>query len=135
MLTSDRALSFAWGVDGKTKPAKTVIRGGYGWFFDRFQSTNVLQAIRQNGVNQQQYVVKNPSPNETAATASAAASEAAPTTYSIAPNLTAPVNMQAAIGVEHRFGQKFTTRDHLYQLARRASALHRQYQCLPARHL
>jgi hypothetical protein len=101
-------LSFAWGVDGKTKPAKTVIRGGYGWFFDRFQSTNVLQAIRQNGINQQQYVVKNPSPNETAATASQAASEAAPTTYSIAPNLTAPVNMQAAIGVEHRFGQKIT---------------------------
>ena len=101
-------LSFAWGVDGKTKPAKTVIRGGYGWFFDRFQSTNVLQAIRQNGINQQQYVVKNPSPNETTATASAAASEAAPTTYSIAPNLTAPVNMQAAIGVEHRFGQKVT---------------------------
>jgi hypothetical protein len=101
-------LSFAWGVDGKTKPAKTVIRGGYGWFFDRFQSTNVLQAIRQNGINQQQYVVKNPSPAATAATAAQAASEAAPTTYSIAPNLTAPVNMQAAIGVEHRFGQKVT---------------------------
>jgi len=101
-------LSFAWGVGGGSKPAKTVIRGGYGWFFDRFQSTNVLQAIRQNGINQQQYVVKNPSPNETAATASAAASEAAPTTYSIAPNLKAPVNMQAAIGVEHRFGQKVT---------------------------
>src|ERR1700733_6232302 len=101
-------VSFAWAVNGKSKPATTVIRGGYGWFFDRFQSTNVLQAIRQNGINQQQYVVKNPSPNETAATASQAASEAAPTTYSIAPNLTAPVNMQAAIGVEHRFGQKIT---------------------------
>ena len=62
--------AFAWAVNGKSKPAKTVIRGGYGWFFDRFQYTNVLQAIRQNGINQQQYVVKNPSPNETAATAS-----------------------------------------------------------------
>ena len=101
-------LSFAWGVGGGSKPAKTVIRGGYGWFFDRFPSANVLQAIRQNGINQQQYVVKNPSPGETAATASVVASEAAPTTYSIAPNLTAPVNMQAAIGVEHRFGQKIT---------------------------
>jgi hypothetical protein len=100
--------AFAWAVNGKSKPAKTVIRGGYGWFFDRFQYTNVLQAIRQNGINQQQYVVKNPSPNETPATASAAASEAAPTTYSIAPNLRAPVNMQAAIGIEHRFGQKIT---------------------------
>ena len=100
--------AFAWAVNGKSKPAKTVIRGGYGWFFDRFQYTNVLQAIRQNGINQQQYVVKNPSPDITAATAAQAVSEAAPTTYSIAPNLRAPVNMQAAIGIEHKFGQKIT---------------------------
>ena len=97
--------SFAWAVNGKSKPATTVIRGGYGWFFDRFQATNVLQAIRQNGINQQQFVVKNPTPGEITLSA---ASEAAPTTYSIAPNLTAPVNMQAAIGVEHRFGKKIT---------------------------
>jgi len=98
-------LAFAWAVDGGSKPAKTVIRGGYGWFFDRFQSTNVLQAIRQNGINQQQFVVKNPSPGETP---SSTASEAAPTTYSIAPGLKAPINMQSAIGVEHRFGKNIT---------------------------
>ena len=97
--------AFAWAVNGKSKPATTVIRGGYGWFFDRFQSTNVLQAIRQNGINQQQFVIKNPSPN---GTISAGASEAAPTTYSIAPNLTAATNMQAAIGVEHKFGKSIT---------------------------
>jgi hypothetical protein len=102
-------LSFAWAVDGGSQPAKTVIRGGYGWFFDRFQSTNVLQAIRQNGINQQQYVVKNPVPGETTiSTASLAASEAAPTTYAISPDLKAPVNMQAAIGIEHRFGKNIT---------------------------
>ena len=100
-------ISFAWAVDGGSQPAKTVIRGGYGWFFDRFQSTYVLQAIRQNGINQQQYVVKNPAPGETTA-ASLAASEAAPTTYAISPTLRAPVNMQTAIGVEHRFGKNIT---------------------------
>jgi hypothetical protein len=98
-------VAFAWAVNGKSKPATTVIRGGYGWFFDRFQSTNVLQAIRQNGINQQQFVIKNPSPD---GTISATSSEAAPTTYSIAPNLTAPINMQAAIGVEHKFGKNIT---------------------------
>ena len=102
-------LSFAWALGGGGKPATTVIRGGYGWFFDRFQSTYVLQAIRQNGINQQQYVVKNPPPGTTAIPPSSlVASEAAPTTYSIAPNLTAPVNMQAAIGIEHRFGRNIT---------------------------
>jgi hypothetical protein len=101
--------SFAWAVNGGGKPATTVIRGGYGWFFDRFQSTNILQAVRQNGINQQQYVVKNPTPGETALPPSSLeASEAAPTTYSIAPNLTAPINMQAAIGIEHRFGKNIT---------------------------
>ena len=97
--------AFAWAVNGKSKPATTVIRGGYGWFFDRFQSTNVLQAIRQNGINQQQFVIKNPSPD---GTISSTSSEAAPTTYSIAPNLTAATNMQAAIGVEHKFGKMIT---------------------------
>ncbi len=50
-------------------------------------------------------MIKNPAPG---GTISLAASEAAPTTYSIAPNLTAPINMQAAIGVEHRFGKNIT---------------------------
>jgi Carboxypeptidase regulatory-like domain len=100
-------VSFAWAVGGASKPATTVIRGGYGWFFDRFQATNVLQAIRQNGINQQQYVVKNPPPGAILP-GSLAASEAAPTTYSISPSLTAAVNMQAAIGIEHRFGKNIT---------------------------
>ncbi len=64
MLTLDRASRSPGRLTARSKPAKTVIRGGYGWFFDRFQSTNVLQAIRQNGINQQQYVVKNPAPGE-----------------------------------------------------------------------
>ena len=98
-------ISFAWALGGGNKPAKTVIRGGYGWFFDRFQSTYVLQAIRQNGINQQQFVIKNPAPGETSLPA---ASDAAPTTYSISPSLRAPTNMQTAIGVEHRFGKNIT---------------------------
>src|ERR1700678_467436 len=98
-------ISFAWAVGGGKQPAKTVIRGGYGWFFDRFQSTYVLQAIRQNGINQQQFVIKNPIPGDATLPA---ASEAAPTTYAIAPNLRAALNTQAAIGIEHRFGKNIT---------------------------
>jgi hypothetical protein len=101
-------LSFAWAPGVRNNaPAKTVIRGGYGWFFDRFSSTYVLDAIRQNGVNQQQYVIKNPDFYENAPSASqlAASSTAAPTIYQVAPHLKAAVNMQAALGIEHQFGK------------------------------
>ncbi len=103
--------SFAWapGATGK-KPAKTVIRGGYGWFFDRFAENNIMQALRNNGVNQQQYVIKEPNFYQNAPSASvlAASNTAAPTIYQIAPNMHAAVNMEAAIGVEHQFGKTVT---------------------------
>jgi hypothetical protein len=104
-------LSFAW-APGATngKPSKTVIRGGYGWFYDRFSSSNVLQTLRHNGVTQQQYVIKNPSFYQNAPSAAQLAllSTSAPTIYTLAPNLKASVNMQAAIGVEHQFGKVLT---------------------------
>jgi hypothetical protein len=104
-------LSFAWapGAHGNT-PAKTVVRGGYGWFFDRFAEGNILQAIRQNGVNQQQYVIQNPGFYQNAPSPAqlASSSVAAPTLYQIAPDLKASVNMQAAIGVERQFGKVAT---------------------------
>ena len=101
--------SFAWAPAGAAKKASTVIRGGYGWFFDRFQYNDVLQTVRQNGINQKEYVVKNPTFYENApSTGSLSNDEAAPTTYQLSPRLKAPVNMQAAIGVEHQFGKLVT---------------------------
>ncbi len=93
-------LSFAWAPGAKNgKPAKTVLRGGYGWFYDRFAVSNILQTIRQNGVNQTQNVVNY---------ASGAAQPSAPTIYTLSPNLKAAISMQAALGVEHQFGKAVT---------------------------
>jgi hypothetical protein len=100
--------SFAWapGAHGRT-PGRTVIRGGYGWFYDRFAETNLMQALRNNGVNQQRFVINNPTFTQDAPPASelGSTSAAAPTIYELAPNLQAAVNMQAALGLEHQFGK------------------------------
>jgi hypothetical protein len=86
------------------------IRGGYGWFYDRFNATYVLDAIRQNGTNQKQYVIKSPSfyQNAPAASELAASATTAPTIYEISPHMKAALNMQAAVGVEHQFGKVAT---------------------------
>jgi hypothetical protein len=45
----------------KGKTAKTVVRAGFGMFYDRFSLANTLAAERYNGTVQQQYVVTSPS--------------------------------------------------------------------------
>jgi hypothetical protein len=54
-------LGFAWGIggDGKSAP-KTVLRGGFGLFYDRFAQDLILNADRLNGVTEQQYIVTSP---------------------------------------------------------------------------
>ena len=54
-------LAFAWAPGGSgQKRAKTVLRAGFGMFYDRFALANTLAAQRFNGLVQQQYVVPNP---------------------------------------------------------------------------
>jgi hypothetical protein len=51
----------AWGVGGtQAKPAKTVLRAGFGIFYDRIADSITLQADRFNGSTQQSYFIQNP---------------------------------------------------------------------------
>lgn len=98
-------LSLAWAPAGAK--AKTVIRAGYGWFYDRFGYLNVLNAVRQNGITEQQYVVQNPTfyQNAPSAATLSSLSAVAPTIVQISPNLKASLNMEAASGFDHQFGK------------------------------
>ena len=55
-------IGIAWGLggNGKNKSPKTVLRMGYGIFYDRLTSDLVLQEQLQNGIIQQQFLVQNP---------------------------------------------------------------------------
>src|SRR3984957_12033083 len=54
-------VGIAWGLDahGNT-PAKTVLRTGFGIFYDRIPLTSTLNAELYNGVTQQSYFLLNP---------------------------------------------------------------------------
>ncbi|HSZ60213.1 MAG TPA: carboxypeptidase regulatory-like domain-containing protein [Terriglobales bacterium] len=90
-------LSFAWGLGGAGKSApKTVLRGGFGLFYNRITQDMVINADRFNGVTEQQYTVKNPSyPTPPPPTTP-------PTTYQINPTLHAPYIIESAFSVERQ---------------------------------
>jgi uncharacterized membrane protein YgcG len=91
-------LSFAWGIGGGGKSApKTVLRGGFGLFYNRVTQDMVLNADRLNGVTQQQYIVDSPSyptPPQL--------STEPQTIYQINPTLHAPYIVQSAFSMERQ---------------------------------
>jgi hypothetical protein len=103
-------VGIAWGIDanGKNKSPKTVLRLGYGIFYDRFLESLVLQQQLQNGLIQQQYLIQNPSffdPTTTITPASPDFPTAVTPTSAIYlknPNLRAPYTMQTGVTLERQ---------------------------------
>jgi len=96
-------LSFAWGIDGKgSKAAKTVLRGGFGAFYDRFNETGLLTADRFNGLNQVTYFVRNPQTFMFPVQPPPTLPITSPTIYQINSNLHAPYVMQTAVSLERQ---------------------------------
>ena len=97
-------VSFAWGIGGGGKSApKTVLRGGFGLFYDRFSQDYVLDADRLNGVTQQQYAVSSGIdffPNVPAVNTLPA--QTTSPIYKIAPTLHSPYIMQTAFSLERQ---------------------------------
>ena len=98
----------AWGL-GRGGSPKTVLRAGFGIFYDRFSLANTLTALRYNGAVQQQFVVTNPDffptiPAPSSLTGAAASS----TIQTVSPALRAPYLMQSALGIERQLPMKTT---------------------------
>jgi hypothetical protein len=99
-------LSAAWAPKLNSKGASpTVIRGGFGLFYDRYDENFTLNTTRYNGVNQQQFITAEPSvldrfPMVTPAAELAASGRFRQTTRRTAPDLRVPYAVQAALSLE-----------------------------------
>ena len=107
-------------ASGKQQP-RTVIRAGYGWFYQRFTVANgfgaqvpyIVNAIHQNNFNEKTFIQTSGiafDPNQPTKITSGGggAGRAAPTQYSLDPNMKAANDMEAAVGVDRQLS-KFMT--------------------------
>jgi hypothetical protein len=107
-------MTLSWGLGGSKKtPPKTVIRAGFGIFYNRFAYDLALQTERLNpdGRGQTPYVVNNPTfyPNvPTPSELATLAPETSPTFYQSASNLRAPYTLQSAASVERQVTKNAT---------------------------
>lgn len=105
-------LGLAWGIgrrSGRANQPKTVLRAGFGLFYDRFSEGNALQAKRQNGINQQIFVVASPSFYPIAPPISQLISNRLPQAIrTMDPTLQAPQIIQSAIGIERQLPKNIT---------------------------
>ncbi len=131
-------VAVAWSprLHGGGKP-KTIIRAGYGWFYNRFTVPNsfagsysgtpyIMQAIHDNGINQLGYFVQNPTfydPSEPVPESTLASTPgAAPSIQTIDPHFHAALDMQTGVGVDRQIAKGisanltylFTQGVHLY---------------------
>ena len=108
-------VGLAWGIGGGKTPAKTVLRAGYGIFYDRFGINDIVNTERLDGITQQQFVIKRPDFYNPAGPVCDAQGNCAGTPatiqntrWEIAPNLRAPYLMQAAASLERQLWKNAT---------------------------
>ena len=99
-------LGFAYGIHGNPKkPAVYTLRGGFGIFYTRLPSSNILTAVRQNGISQQQYVLTSPDTYPSIPPPAALSSALPPTVFRISPGYTSPYLMQSGVSLDRSLGK------------------------------
>ena len=104
-------VAIAWGLGASSAKAapKTVLRAGFGIFYERFADTYLINAERLDGITEQQFVIQNPDffPGIPSID-SLSAVTSSPTIFQIDPRLRAPYTMQSAVSIEQQVTKRAT---------------------------
>lgn len=121
-------IGLAWGIgpsQGRLQSPKTVLRGGFGYFYDRFSLGNVINTLRYNGTDtgggELAYTITNPqfylvggqlvnTSNQLVTQQSliSPANQIASATYHIDGTYQSPRMQQAAIGIDRQLPKNTT---------------------------
>jgi hypothetical protein len=111
-LSDNANLAPRIGLAWSPKPSAgrgTVLRAGFGIFYDRFALANVVAARRYNGVSQQQYVLTNPDTFPEAIPRSSLIGDGNPQILQrLDSKLSAPYVLQSAVTLEQQVTRKAT---------------------------
>lgn len=117
------SLAYALGKGAGRRRPKTILRAGYGWFYQRFTVANgfsasapyVINTIHENGTNEQQFIQTSgivfnqyATTPLSASTSGSTTGRNAPTFYTIAPHFHAANDMEAAIGIDRQVTKSLT---------------------------
>ena len=101
-------VGFAWSPGGGQQ-AKTVIRGGFGVFYDRVGENLTLNAERLDGISQQQFIVTNPNFFPVIPSVDVLETFLVPVSiFRLNPDIQAPYTMQAVASVERQLPHNVT---------------------------
>jgi hypothetical protein len=103
-------IGFAWALGSvKGKAAKNAIRGGFGMFYDRLGESLTLDALRLDGVRQQQFLLPFPDFYPAVPSTQTLAGNAQPQAIrQVDAQWRAPMPIQAAIGFERQLPKNIT---------------------------
>jgi hypothetical protein len=105
-------VGIAWAVRrGKGRTPLLTLRAGAGFFYQRFEGANILQAVRQNGTSQLSFFVPNPSFFSCGSSAlncyvppASSLTASQPTRYQVDPHLRSAYDFLTSVTAERTIG-------------------------------